>query len=94
MEHIHIYRPTVFKGRTVRKCTTCRKKRRFLVRFFEWHETEWICGGCGHLWISSNGRMNTGKRAREHNRGMLRDQWPTMISKEDALKRLMIAIKR
>jgi len=77
-------------ARTIRPCTTCRRRRRFIVMLYEWYESRFVCGGCGHTFVSGEGRVKTGKREREKRRQWVAAQWPRVGS----LPRLIAAVRQ
>ena len=51
MESIHICQPKVdFFKLSVRRCPTCRKRRRMLVEHFAWYGFTVTCLTCGDEW--------------------------------------------
>ena len=75
MSKLHIYKPKAWEGRTIHYCTTCRKRRRFIVRMFEYYPSWWQCGGCGYTFVSGEGRMAEGKKSRERTRSWVKRSW-------------------
>lgn len=65
-------------GRTMRYCTTCRCRRRFIVRLYEWYSSRWICGGCGYTFVSDEGRRPATKVKRATMRRLVREMWPVV----------------
>ena len=92
MSHIHIYRPERWQGRAVRYCTTCRRRRRFIVRLYEYHPGEWICGGCGYQFTSGEGRNHAGAKERLRMREWVKDKWPTCGRLNAVVRRMCDAI--
>lgn len=86
---VHLYSPAPFIGRGIHKCTTCRARKRALFTYFEWYESEKICGGCGYKWIAGYGRQPTGKRERNANVRRVKNAWAIYECRRDALRRLM-----
>ncbi len=72
---IYIHTPTSWLGRTMKHCTTCKQRRRFIVRLYEWYPSHWICGGCGYTFASGEGRHKDGQAVREKARQCVKDQW-------------------
>ena len=87
--HIHIHQPVCTIGRTIRYCTTCRNRRRFVVRFYEYYASRWTCGGCGYTFVSGEGREWSGKKERQKNRQRVRDEWPYVVSTKQAIANLL-----
>ncbi len=92
MMTIHINRPQVWLGRTVDHCTTCRRRRRFIVRLFEWYSSRWICGGCGHEFVSGEGRVRSAKTACADRRTLVKTTWPNVPNKDEALRTMLDAL--
>ena len=86
---IHVHQPVCTIARTTRRCATCRKVRRFIVRFYEYYESRWTCGGCGCTFVNSEGRQRAGKRQREINRQRVRDQWPFVVAIKEAVANIL-----
>jgi len=87
---IRIYRPPYLLARTVRRCTTCKRRRRFLVRLFEWYPAQWICGGCGYVFVSGEGRSQSSRKRREKHRQYVREKWPRVGRLAEVVKRLCV----
>jgi len=85
--NLYIYRPKSFVARAVRKCTTCRKKRRFLVKVYGWHPSTWICGGCG--WSFCGGRQNVTPTKREENKEFVRTEWKNAMNHKQAIEEII-----
>jgi len=73
---LHIHRPPHELARAVRRCTTCRRRRRFVVKLFEWYDSDWICGGCGHLFTSGSGRVRSRPADCSRRISFVREFWP------------------
>ena len=89
---IHIYQPPSWLGRAVRHCTTCKQRRRFVVRLYELYPQRWTCGGCGYTFTSGEGRSHATEKERQSNRRWVRDQWPTVKRLREVIKQLCDAI--
>lgn len=85
---IHVYRPTTMLGRAVSRCTTCRCRRRFLVRVYGWYASKWTCGGCGYV-FGEEGREWTSKKDRKENIEFVRKAWPTAMSRKAAVREII-----
>ena len=79
----HINQPASVLVRATRRCTTCRRVRRFVVRFYEWYPSYWTCGGCGHVFAGGEGRIHTTAKKRDHLRRWVRHEWPRLRSIRD-----------
>ncbi len=84
----HIHTPKSWIGRTMKHCTTCRQRRRFLVRLFEYYSSRWTCGGCGYTFVSGEGRNEVCVDVRQRNRKWVRDKWKTVAQLSDVTERL------
>jgi len=93
MAHVHIYAPQSWLGRTVRYCSTCRARRRFVVRLYEWHPSDWLCCGCGHKFISGGGRVWAGKKELRENQKEFRELWMSIPSLHTVIEKMMRDIK-
>lgn len=87
MTHIHINQPPSWLGRTVALCTTCKQRRRHIVRLYEWYPSQWVCGGCGE------GRRWAGVKERKSNRQWVKDTWKTARRLRETVRRLTDAIR-
>ena len=87
MKDVHVHQLICTIGRTTRRCTTCRRVRRFIVRLYEYSTARWTCGGCGNTF--SEGREHTGKRQRKRNRQRVRDEWPFAMSLKEATRSIL-----
>ena len=89
---VHIYRPTAWRARTTQHCTTCRQRRRFVVRLYEWHPSRWTCGGCGYTFTSGEGRAWAGKAERQRERERVKAEWPTIKRLGEVVRNLCAVI--
>lgn len=92
MNHIHIHQPPSWLGRTVSHCTTCKQRRRFIVRLYEWYPSQWICGGCGYTFTSGEGREWAGTKERLRQRKWVADTWKTSRRLRETVRRLCVAM--
>lgn len=74
---VHVYCPSSLLGRAVRKCTTCRCRRRFIVRVFGWYASRWTCGGCG---VDRYGRIGHELRPRRYLASIVHLFWLLWVS--------------
>ena len=86
---LHILSPRAYPARTVRRCTTCKRRRRFVVQFFEWYPSVWMCGGCGHTWFSGEGRQPSGDIKRRLRRAWVKRIWPDVASLDEVVRAMM-----
>ncbi len=85
---IHINQPDVWPGRTIRHCTTCKVRRRFIVRLYEYYPARWTCGGCGYTFCKDEGRRKSGKKPRQRRRQWVKDTWGNVQRYRDAVRRM------
>jgi len=86
---VHIHAPQGYIGRAVRRCTTCRCRRRFLVEHFEWYASRWTCGGCGYTFVSGEGRERRSEKGRAIYRRWVQDTWPRVESSQRAIEKML-----
>jgi len=53
----------------------CETSNRY-VHLYEWYAGEWVCGGCGYVFVSGEGRARSGKAERKVRRKWVRETWP------------------
>ena len=87
--NVHIYTPTSTIGRSVRYCSTCRAKRRFLLRFYGYYPTQFTCGGCGYVFVSGEGRQQCGKKERRNNITFVREHWSNAMTVKNAIRQIL-----
>ena len=85
---IHVCQPKANIGRTIRKCTTCKQRKRFLVKLYEWYPSIWICGGCGWSWVDGE-RSNLNQKKREENRKLVQTQWSDSKNVREAIEEMI-----
>ncbi len=90
---IHIHQPAEWLGRTTRHCTTCRQRRRFIVRLYEYYPSRWICGGCGYTFTSGEGRSQAGAAERRRQRKWVKDTWKMVGGLPETVRRLCDAMR-
>ncbi len=91
---IHINQPATWLGRTVVYCTTCKCRRRFIAKLYEWYPTEWLCGRCGYLFASGEGRHQAGVKERQRRRQYVKDTWKNVGRFHDVVRRMCDEIRR
>lgn len=85
---IHIHRPQCWMVRTVRYCSTCKRRRRFVVHLYEWYAPYWDCGGCGYRFCADSGRLRAGKRERAKRRQFVWETWPLLPGLSVAIEQM------
>jgi rubredoxin len=90
MADVHIHRPTTWHGRTIAHCTTCRRRRRFIVCLYAHYQAEWVCGGCGHVFVSGEGRKRDGLASRRRKQAWVKEKWNTCKRLSEAIKELLL----
>jgi hypothetical protein len=91
MSHVHIYRPQSWQGRAIRRCSTCKQRRRFIVTLYEWHPPHYECGGCGCKFSGDAGRLWSGQKEREKRRQRVRETWPNVPGLREAIRQMIEA---
>jgi hypothetical protein len=75
-------------ARTVERCPTCGQRRRHVRRYYEWHDVQTTCCGCGSSWEGMHRIPQTAaERARDAR--LARSAWIDGKSVSDALGDLM-----
>lgn len=89
MGTVHIHSPPYKLARKIRRCTTCKRRRRFLVKVYEYYAAESICGGCGHEFVSGEGRTWSSQRCRSSRRAFVRESWAKAKRFDEAIRDLL-----
>ncbi len=59
------------------------------MRHYEYYASLWMCGGCGYVFGSGEGRHWAGKKERARNRQQVRDEWPHLRKNREAIAALL-----
>ena len=88
----HVLQPGSHLGRAVKKCPTCRCRRRCVVRVYEYYSPTCICGGCGCVFSGGGGYGS--KSERERTRRWVAEQWPNVPSVREAVREMVKKLKQ
>ncbi len=88
MSDVHICGPTPTRRmRRVHRCPTCKVRRRFVMRCYEWYGPTVTCCHCGDTW--NDGELQPRPRARGWREGSAkraREDWRSFPTRADDLK--------
>lgn len=85
--------PRGYTYRTIRRCPTCERRRRFVVSMWVWYPSIATCVACGDEW-SEDGRQPRpfARGWRETATRQARQTWAIAMTRAEAMSALMAAV--